>query len=43
MTDNPLEKCLAAFVRDKSGDNYVRLLYAFRYTDVLVTEALPDG
>lgn len=43
MTDNPLEKCLAAFARDKSGDNYVRLLYAFRYTDVLVTEALPDG
>ena len=35
--DNPLEKCLAAFAADKSKDNYVRLLYAFRCTDVLVS------
>lgn len=40
--DNPLEKRLAEFAADKSRENYVRLLYAFRYTDVLVPSALPD-
>lgn len=39
-TDNALERHLAAFAADKSKDNYVRLLYAFRYTDVLVSAAL---
>ena len=38
--DNPLEKHLAVFAADKSKDNYVRLLYAFRYTDVLVPAAV---
>ena len=28
--DNPLEKRLADFAADKSPDNYVRLLTAFR-------------
>ena len=40
--DNPLEKRLAEFAADKSKENYVRLLYAFRYTDVLVPSAVPD-
>ena len=40
--DNPLEKRLADFAADKSKDNYVRLLTAFRYTDVLVPSAAPD-
>lgn len=40
--DNPLEKHLAVFAADKSKDNYVRLLYAFRYTDVLVPAALRE-
>ena len=39
--DNPLEKRLADFAADKSPDNYVRLLTAFRYTDVLVPSAAP--
>lgn len=29
--DNPLEKRLTDFAADKSPDNYVRLLTAFRY------------
>ena len=42
--DNQLERCLAEFAADKSKDNYVRLLCAFRYTDVLVPSASPgDG
>ena len=40
--DNLLEKHLAEFAADKSRENYVRLLYAFLYTDVLVLSALPD-
>lgn len=40
--DNPLEKHLSRFARSKSKDDYVRLLYAFRYTDVLVARALPN-
>ena len=33
---NLLEKHLSAFVSDKTKENYVRLLQAFRCTDVLV-------
>ena len=40
--DNSLEKHLAVFAADKSKDNYVRLLYAFRYTDVLVPAAVQN-
>lgn len=40
--DNPLEKRLAAFAADKSKENYVSLLYAFRYTDVLVPAAVQN-
>lgn len=38
-TDSVLEKRLADFAADKSKDNYVKLLTAFRYTDVLVPSA----
>ncbi len=40
--ENPLEKHLAVFAADKSKENYVRLLYAFRYTDVLVPSIKRD-
>lgn len=41
--DNLLEKRLAAFAADKSKENYVSLLYAFRYTDVLVPAAVQNN
>ncbi len=40
--DNPLEKHLFRFAQSKSKDDYVRLLYAFRHTDVLVAQALQN-
>ena len=40
--ENSLEKHLAVFAADKSKENYVRLLYAFRYTDVLVPSIKRD-
>ena len=41
-SDNLLEKRLEVFASDKSKENYVRLLYAFRYTDVLISMAISD-
>ena len=37
-----MEKRLEVFASDKSKENYVRLLYAFRYTDVLIPMAISD-
>lgn len=35
-SDNRIKKYLEIFAKEKSKENYIRLLDAFRYTDVLV-------